>query len=252
MKLVNVLSKGNPVEIRSLDLRAIIDASRLLHRYPLRIVGIILLFIVMAEALMFVPFIGFLAKIVVAGFLAAQILAVLCDAAAGTPPNPLALFRTSRFRMTEIISLTLASLLPFAVGIAFLYMSEGAPAIKYFFGNIRKDKAPSTELFFQFKLVMYFVNSFVFFVPAAIVLSRGRTWELWQINYQVIRRNGLLLAIIFLESVGFELLLGWFTQHRRMLPLLPVFFLANIAFIFAFTYSSATRILVGSTPAHEV
>ncbi len=150
-------------------------ALDLLAAYPLRWLLLIIVFFVAVESLMFVPYIGFVAKIALAGLLGAQMLVLFSNAASGQPPRPGHLFRVFSLPPSAQLVLVLTALFPVIVALAYLVAQGGGlHSIAYFFGNILATKPPAIDAFFIFKIIMYVAILPLTFIPAAVVL-RGLT-----------------------------------------------------------------------------
>lgn len=153
-------------------LSAASDAWALLAAYPFRWLVVVVVFLVAVESLMFIPYIGFLVKLTVAGIVVPQVVYLFADAARGNAPSPLGMLSAFSFPPSTLVVLAGAAILPFAVGILFLYSKGGAQAIEFFFGNMFKTKPPPAAQFEQFKYVMQVV-AIPFTLLAGAVVIKG-------------------------------------------------------------------------------
>src|SRR5436190_1975759 len=122
-------------------------AVALIARHPLRWLLLTLVYLVAVEALMFIPYIGFLVKLAVAGIVGAQVLALCLASDAGDVPRLRALPRAFLLPVSSQIVLSLSALIPFGVGMLYLLQQGGVDAIRFFFGNVLTEHPPNTELF---------------------------------------------------------------------------------------------------------
>lgn len=155
-------------------LSAASQAWSLLTAHPLRWLGVILVVLVAVESLMFIPYVGFVVKLAVAGVVMAQVIAIFGAAAAGQAPSPLDLLSAFSRPFSAQLVLAGAALLPFAVGVLFLYLKAGPASIEFFFGNLLKTKPPAMADFAQFKYVMQLV-ALPFTLLAGAVVIKGLT-----------------------------------------------------------------------------
>ena len=147
------------------------DAWGLLVSYPFRWLAVVVVFLVAVESLMFIPYVGFVIKLAVAGIVFPQVVAMFAGAAQGKAPSPVGMLGAFSFPPSTQAVLVGAALLPFAFGILFLYIEGGTQAIEFFFGNILKTKPPSTALFDQFKYVMQFIALPLTLLAGAVVVK---------------------------------------------------------------------------------
>jgi hypothetical protein len=153
-------------------LTAASDAWSLLASYPFRWLAIVVVFLVAVESLMFIPYVGFLVKLAVAGIVVPQVVAIFAGAAQGQAPNLISMLGAFSLPPSTQAVLVGAALFPFALGILFLYAKGGTQAIEFFFGNILKTKPPSAALFEQFKYVMQLM-ALPFTLLAGAVVVKG-------------------------------------------------------------------------------
>ena len=103
-------------------LNAALDAWALLAAYPLRWLAVVVVFLLVVESLMFIPYVGFLVKLAVAGIVVPQVVLLFVEAARGVAPSPMGLLGAFSFPPSTMLVLVAAALLPFAAGILFLYL----------------------------------------------------------------------------------------------------------------------------------
>lgn len=221
------------------------EAWGLLATYPLHWLAVVVVFLIAVECLMFIPFVGFVLKLAVAGVAAAQVIALFGAAAAGESPNPLALFAAFSLPIGAQVALAFAALLPFAVGIGYLYVKAGPKGIEFFFGNIFKLKPPAAELFVKFKYVMQ-VAALPFTFLAGAVVIKGLS-GIAAISTAVVAAATHWLPVLVLGALAFAL--EW--SSVQLASLLPkpaavvvgvVLLVAFLAWSFAFTYTVSARV----------
>ena len=227
-------------------LDAVSEAWSLLRSHPLRWIGVIVLFLVAVEALMFIPYVGFVLKLAVASVLSAHVLGLFARAAVGEPPNPLSLFSAFAMPSVQMATLVIATLLPFAIGVLYLELKAGPASIEFFFGNILKVKPPPIELFVQFKYVLQLVGLPFMFVAGAVVLKGLSGAAAFATALSGAATNWLPILLFGMFAVAFEWLSGELPQFLPGLAavLVSVALLFTVlALSFAFTYTISARAL---------
>lgn len=237
-------------------------AWSLLATFPLSWLLIVLVFLIVVESLMFIPYAGFVVKLSVAGILAGQIIAIFAAAAVGQSPSPVALIFAFSLPLAAQLALAGSALLPFAAGILFLYIKGGPPAIAFFFGNVLKAKPPSRELFEPFKYLMHVLALPFTFLPGAVVIMGLSGMAAISAALAAAVANWLPVLLLGLLAVGFE----WCSVRMppSRLPkavavlLFGVLLIAYLAWSFALTYTVSAKVfiapVVGRTsqfPAHS-
>jgi hypothetical protein len=101
----------------------------------------------------------------------AQVIAVFGAAAGGQAPSPLDLLSAFSRPVSAQLVLAGAALLPFAVGVLFLYLKAGPASIEFFFGNLLKTKPPALADFAQFKYVMQLATLPLTLLAGAVVIK---------------------------------------------------------------------------------
>ncbi|MFZ6872244.1 hypothetical protein ACO0LF_09285 [Undibacterium sp. Di27W] len=162
--------------VKTLSLKDILRCARqawqLIAAHPYRWLGISILFLLCAESLMLIPYIGFTLKLPVAAILSAQFLRLHMASEHGQAPKILGMFGGFKLAFPNLLLLVMSSLLVFACGIAVLYLAGGWHAARFFFGSFHQYAAPREIEFMQFKLAMYLVGAIFTFLPASIMLTR--------------------------------------------------------------------------------
>ncbi len=219
-------------------------AIALLGAAPWRLLLATVLFLVVAEGLMFIPRAGFVLKLCVAAVLAVQVLAMLRVAALGEPPPLAILLDTSWLAPASMLVLWLCALVPFALGLAALAAAGGRGDVHYFFGNVLRDAPPSPRAFLLFKMAMHAAAAAFTFVAPGIVLKGYIGWNALE--------QGLVAALLYwqaplalmLLSMAFDAFATWLPKvvPRRTggfvtLALLLFF----VLFMFAFTYTLSAK-----------
>jgi len=156
------------------------EAVGLIVRSPFRWIAAVLTFLVLSEGVMFIPYVGFLLKLLIGSLLAAGMIKLLEQAAGGEPPRVSRVFSGFGLPMGAKSTLFAGALIPFAAGIAYLYFRSGHSGIAYFFGNVLRDERPTPKDFQAFKTVMYTVATPLVFVAAAVVLNRLSGWTAFE------------------------------------------------------------------------
>jgi len=217
-------------------------AFTLVARHPLRWLLLTLVYLVAVEMLMFIPYIGFLAKLAVAGIVGAQVLAVFVSADGGDVPRLRVLPRAFLLPMSSQMVLVLSAWIPFGIG---LLQQGGVGAVGFFFGNLLTTHPPDAGLFLRFKYVMYLADLPFTFVAAAVALAGLNGWPAVVCAVEVARKNVLALGVLLAVSILAEYVMA--TLPARMpiagtiasLVLLVLFLL----WTFAFNYALARRAL---------
>lgn len=203
------------------------------------------MFLVVVESLMFIPFVGFVVKLAVAGIVIAQVIAIFAAAAAGQEPGPAAMLSAFSLPLSTQLVLAGAALLPFAVGTLFLYIRGGPKAVEFFYGNIFKTKPPAAALFEQFKYLMQAVSlPFTFLAGAVVIKGLSGFAAVWA-ALAAAANNWLPVLLLGLLAIAFE----W--SSAKLSTLLPkgaaavlggVLLVAYLAGTFALTYTVSAKV----------
>jgi hypothetical protein len=221
------------------------EAWGLLASYPFRWLAVVLVFLVAVESLMLIPYVGFVVKLALAGIVVPQVIAIFAAAAQGKAPNPLGMLGAFSLPLSTQAVLVCASLLPFFLGIGFLYFKGGSQAIEFFFGNIFKARPPSAALFGQFKYVMQLTAIPLTLLAGAVAVKGLVGVSALSSALSAAIENWLPVLLLALLAVAFE----WSSaQLPSVLPkpiaaavggvLLVVF----LAWSFALTYTVSAKI----------
>ena len=221
-------------------LSAATTAFHLILAFPAHWLVFFVVFIVLAQALMFIPYFGFALKLSVGMLIGAQGFVLLRQAASGVSPDLTTIFDAFGLPLMAQASIVLSSLIPFAIGMLYLQFAVGGQATGYFFGNILKAKPPEAVYFERFKYVMNFGTLPFMFVPPLVILGNVH-------DHTAIVR-GTLLALeywpVVLLLLGISLFGEW--ANVRVLSLLPkklafplvgFMILANVVWTFAFSFT---------------
>jgi len=227
-------------------LSAVTQAWALLIAHPAQWLFVVATFLVAVEALMFIPYVGFVVKLAVAGVVSAGIFALFASASGGNSPNSLTLISSFSLPWAMQATLAFATILPFAVGVLYLYLKGGPASIHFFFGNILKAKPPARELFVQFKYVMLAVALPLTLMPGVVILSglSGVAAVLAALAAATV--NWLPLLLIGTMTFAFE----WVSAYLPALmpkaaavAITGLLLLAFLAWSFAINYTVSTRAL---------
>lgn len=221
------------------------DAWALLAEYPLRWTALIVAFLLIVEALTFIPYIGFVVKLAVASIVVPQVITMFAAASEGHAPSPAGMFGALSLSPSTMAVLMGAALLPFTLGIIFLYLKGGSQAIEFFFGNMFKSKPPSAALFEQFKYVMQFA-AVPFSLLAGAVAIKGLAGPA-ALSAALIAAitNWVPVVLLLLLSLAFE----W--SSAQLAAVLPkpaavavgiTLLVAYLAWSFALTYTISARV----------
>lgn len=230
-------------------LTAVAEAWALLAAYPLRWIAVVLVFLVVAESLMFIPVIGFVVKLAVASVVGAQVVAMFQAAAAGASPSVISLLSGFALPVGAQLILAFSTLLPFAVGIGFLYAKGGTQATRFFFGNIIKMKPPSPELFIRFKWVMQLMSAPFTFIVGAVVIKELSGFAALSAALVAAYANWLPVLILALFALAFEWVLS------KLPSLLPkpvaavfggILLVGYLAGSFSLTYTISSKVFAPS------
>ncbi|WP_342116224.1 hypothetical protein [Pseudoduganella sp. OTU4001] len=207
---------------------------------PWALLAGVLVYFVVAEALMMVPRLGFLLKFCVAALLAPQILAMFRVASLGETPSLRILADFIYLPPSSMLVLCATALLPFFIGLCYFGVMGRADGLRFFFGNVLRQKAPEARHFLAFKAIMTVAGLPFTYVAPAMVLKGyigGNALE-----------QGLLVGLLYWPSllallavaVAFELLVA--LLPRRLSALLAAPLVAGfLLFLFAFTYTLSVR-----------
>ena len=216
------------------------QALALVGTAPWPLLAGVLVFFVVAEGLMLVPRVGFLLKFCAAALLAPQILAMFRVASLGEPPSLRILADFIYLPPTSMLVLCGCALLPFFLGLSYFAATGRADGLRFFFGNVLKQKAPEARHFMAFKAIMTVASLPFTYVAPAMVLKGyigGNALE-----------QGLLAGLLYWPSL--LALLGVAVAFETLVALLPRRLAAWLAaplvagfllFLFAFTYTLSVR-----------
>lgn len=226
-------------------------AVALLSDFPLTWLVLVLVFLAVVEGLMFVPYVGFLAKLSVASLLAAQVLVLFDAASQGAAPRVGHLAGALDLPLSAQIVLIATGLIPFFIGIAYLAARGGFASVRFFFGNILEAAPPEPRRYFAFKSIMHVTVLPFTFVAAAVTLKGHSGWEALAHGLSAAAVNWPALLVLLLVSLLFE----WALESlSSLLPRLAATALASmvlIAFVawsFAFVYALSVRALPDMAP----
>lgn len=147
------------------------QALHLLAAAPGAWLALVLVYLAVVESLMFVPRVGFVLKLWLAAVGQAPVLVMAAAVAAGRPVDLAALWQALLQPPASQLVLALGPWLSFGLGLALLWHRAGPAGLRFFFGNILRDKPPPAPDFLAFKLAMHAVSLPFTFVPAAVVLA---------------------------------------------------------------------------------
>jgi hypothetical protein len=226
---------------------AVSEAWALLAAHPLQWLAVVAVFLVAVESLMFIPYIGFVVKLGVAGVVVAQIVAMFAAAARGQSPSPFDLLAAFNLPWPTQAALAGAVVLPFFLATLYLYQRAGVPATRFFFGNIFKTKPPTKALFLEFKYAMQIFSLPFSLVAGAVVLKGLSGWAALSVAVSAAAANWVPVFVLGLLALGFE----WLSmQLTSLLPkaaaasigiLLLVLFMA---WSFAVMYAVSARVFI--------
>jgi hypothetical protein len=224
---------------------AVSEAWALLAGHPLQWLAVVAVFLVVVESLMFIPYIGFVLKLGVAGVVVAQIVAMFAAAAGGQSPSPRDLLAAFDLPWPTQAALAGAVVLPFALATLYLYQRAGVPATRFFFGNIFKTQPPTKALFLEFKYAMQ-IFSLPFSLMAGTVVLKGLSgWVALSVAVSAAMANWVPVLVLGLFALAFE----WVSM--QLTSLLPKAAAASIgilllvvfmAWSFAVMYTVSARV----------
>ena len=228
-------------------LAAAYEAWALLMAYPLHWLAVMVIFLLVVESLMLIPYVGFVIKLAVAGIVVPQVVGMFAGAGRGHAPNPLDMLGAFSFPLSTQAVLAGAALLPFAIGILYLYAKGGKQATAFFFGNIFKAKQPSAALFERFKYLLQFASlPFTLLAGAVVVNGSVGLAALW-IAFSAALTHWLPVLLLGLLALAFE----WFSAHLpKALPkwagatLSITLTVVYLAWIFALTYTVSASVFM--------
>ena len=183
---------------------AVSEAWGLLAAQPFQWLAVVAVFFVVVESLMFIPYIGFVLKLGVAGVVVAHIVAMFAAAAGGHSPSPFDLLAAFDLPWPSQAALAVGAVLPFALAALYLYQRAGVPAIRFFFGNIFKIKPPTKDLFLEFKYAMQ-IFSLPFGLVAGAVVLKGLSGSLaLSVAVSAAMANWVPVVSLGVIALGFE------------------------------------------------
>jgi hypothetical protein len=222
-------------------------ALDLILAFPGRWMLFIVVFVVVVEAMMFIPYVGFTLKMIVGSLIGAQGFVLFRDAAVGVPPDLSGIFDAFGLPLLAQASIVLGGIIPLIIGILYLQLTVGWPATKFFFGNIMKAKPPEASRFERFKYIMQLgAIPFTFVAPIVII---GGIHDLTAVT------RGVLLGLnhwpVLLLLLVTSLLAEWGNARitsdlpkKYAIPLLGFSIVAFIVWTFAFSFTLYTAIAV--------
>jgi hypothetical protein len=241
---------------RSLSIAEILAAARealaLLAAFPLRWTAAIIIFLLAVESLMFIPHVGFLVKLYVAGVAGAQFLVMFAMAQSREAPRLRVLAWGFSRPLSAQLVLASCSLIPFFAGLLYLACEGGTDNLAYFFGSILSDKAPAQDVFFRFKLVINLAGMPLSFVAPAVVLAGLSGWAALSRGVVASLANWKILAVDFASSIAYEWSSAQVTAAMPDLAGIAIGILLLIAFVawsVAFGYALSVRVYGPRSPA---
>jgi hypothetical protein len=165
---------------------------------------VVAVFLVVVESLMFIPYIGFVVKLGVAGVVVAQILTMFAASAAGHSPHPMDMLLANSFPRPTQVVLAAAAVVPFLLATLYLYLRAGVPATRFFYGNIFKTKPPIKELLLEFKYAMQIFNLPVSLVAGAVVFKGLSGWPAITVALAAAQANWVPVILLGLMVLSFE------------------------------------------------
>jgi hypothetical protein len=224
---------------------AVSEAWALLAAHPLQWLAVVAVFLVVVESLMFIPYIGFVLKLGVAGVVVGQIVAMFAASAGGQSPSPRDLQAAFDMPWPTQGALAFAVVVPFVLATLYLYQRGGVPATRFFYGNIFKTKPPTKALFLEFKYAMQIFSLPFSLVAGAVVLKGLSGWVAVSVAVSAAIANWVPVLVLGLLALAFE----WVSmQLTSLLPkvaaasvgiLLMVLFMA---WSFAVMYAVSARV----------
>ena len=222
------------------------ESFALLWARPFKWLLITVVFLIAVESLMFIPYVGFVVKLAVAGLLIPQWLLMFADVNAGQTPKMRRLLGGFTRSPGQIWVLIAAVLFPFLAGALYLIIAGGWQGAEYFFGHMSKASAPSPERFYVFKLVMGAVSPGFAFVAAAVALRHRSGRDALADNFSAAIRNWPVLVFLFTVNAAFDALEVSLPSAMPMVAaviLSIVLLIVFVAWIASFTYAISVRAL---------
>jgi hypothetical protein len=216
------------------------QALLLVGASPWSLLAGVLAYFIIAEGLMLLPRIGFLLKFCAAALLAPQVLAMFRVASLGETPSLRILADFIYLPPSSMLVLCGAALLPFFAGLGYFAATGRRDELRFFFGNVLRQKAPERRQFLAFKASMTLAGLPFTYVAPAMVLKG-------YIGVNALR-EGLLAGLLYWPSllallavaVLFEILAA--LLPRRLAGLLAAPLVTGfLLFLFAFTYALSVR-----------
>ncbi|WP_374583691.1 hypothetical protein [Pseudoduganella sp.] len=216
------------------------QAFTLVGAAPWSLLAGVLVYFIVAEGLMLVPRIGFLLKFCVAALLAPQMLAMFRVAAQGDTPSLRILAGFIHLPLPSMLVLCGTALLPFFIGLCYFGVMGRADGLRFFFGNVLRQKAPEARHFLAFKVIMTVASLPFTYVAPAMVLRGYSGGNALEHGLQAALRHWPSLLALLAVAMAFEALVA--LLPRRLSALLAAPLVAGfLLFLFAFTYALSVR-----------
>jgi hypothetical protein len=97
-----------------------------------------------------------------------------------------------------------AALVPFLLGLVYLYQRAGAEPPRFFFGNIFKLKPPTKDLFLEAKFAMHILALPFYLVTGAVVLKGASGWSAVALALSAAQANWVPILLVGLMALSFE------------------------------------------------
>jgi hypothetical protein len=221
------------------------EAWDLLAAQPFLWLSVMVVFLVAVESLMFIPYIGFVLKLSVAGVASGSVLTMVASTAAGRSPELMELKAAFYLPWPTQAALAGAALVPFLLGMVYLYQRAGAEPPRFFFSNIFKVKPPTKDLFLEAKFAMHIFALPFYLVTGAVVLKGASGWPAVALALTAAQANWVPILLLGLIALGFE----WLSmQLTSWLPKAAattfgiVLMLLFLAWSFAVMYTVSARV----------
>jgi len=223
------------------------EAWDLLAVQPWSWFAVVAVFLVVVESLMFIPYIGFVVKMGVAGVVVAQILLMFAASKVARHPNPMDMLGALSIPQHTQMALAVAAVVPFLLGTLYLYLRAGTGATRFFYGNLFKHKPPIKELLLEFKYAMQIFALPFSLVTGAVALKGASGWLALSVGFSAAYANWLPVLMLGLMALSFE----WVSMQLTSVLPKPIAAILGIGLLVVFmTWSLAVLYTVSVRVYH--
>lgn len=182
-------------------------AVRLLLTSPWRFLGCYLLWLIVVESLMFVPVLGFVIKLAVAGISSASLMFIVARMQAGDAAHPASLLFGFRLPVASQAMLAAVSVFQFGAGLVAVAALQGVDAVGFFLSATPLAAAvkPNATALLGMKLTMFLVAlPFSFLAASCASAPAAAAGQQLRRAFNALRRCWPQLVLMTLFTAGLE------------------------------------------------